>query len=302
MVVLREMREWRTLALIVAVYSVWTFLLWNPLELAAGWLILLLTPLITLHSSLQHECLHGHPLTFQRWNDRLASLPLGLFVPYQRFKALHIRHHHDADLTEPSDDPESWYRSADQWLRMSSARQRVLHWNNTLTGRVTIGPLISLIGLLRHELPQQQLRPIWVRHLAGVVALLTAITLLTALPLWAYLISAYAGYALLAIRTFPEHQAADDVRARTVVIEDRGLLSWLFLNNNLHAVHHAYPDVAWYELPDLYRHNRSRFLTLNHQYWFSSYRAIWRQYAFSIKESVVYPPQRPILDKRGSEL
>jgi fatty acid desaturase len=34
----------------------------------------------------------------------------------------------------------------------------------------------------------------------------------------------------------------------------------LFLNNNLHAVHHRYPTLPWFELPKRYRTDRERNL------------------------------------------
>ena len=34
-----------------------------------------------------------------------------------------------------------------------------------------------------------------------------------------------------------------------MIIEDRGPLSLLFLNNNYHVIHHIHPRVPWYKLP-----------------------------------------------------
>ena len=45
-------------------------------------------------------------------------LPLGLFYPFRRFKGLHLTHHNDERLTDPYDDPESYYRSAMDWERI----------------------------------------------------------------------------------------------------------------------------------------------------------------------------------------
>ena len=70
-----------------------------------------------------------------------------------------------------------------------------------------------------------------------------------AMPVWAYLLAAYLGWSLLKIRTFLEHRAHEAARARTVIIEDRGPLALLFLNNNFHVVHHMHPGVPWYRLP-----------------------------------------------------
>jgi fatty acid desaturase len=72
--------------------------------------------------------------------------------------------------------------------------------------------------------------------------------------------AAWVGHGLLRIRTFLEHRAHEAARARTVIIEDRGPLSVLFLNNNFHAVHHMHPAVPWYRLPAVYRANRAHYL------------------------------------------
>ena len=88
----------------------------------------------------------------------------------------------------------------------------------------------------------------WGLHLMGLVPLVLWLEWV-GMPVWAYLLAVYLGTALLKIRTFLEHRAHEAFRARTVIIEDRGPLSYLFLNNNFHVVHHMHPAVPWYELP-----------------------------------------------------
>ena len=78
-------------------------------------------------------------------------------------------------------------------------------------------------------------------------------------------------------------------RARSVIIEDRGPLALLFLNNNLHAVHHKHPKVPWYLLPDLYRREAARFTHLNDGYVYRSYGEIFRRYFFQRKDPVPHP-------------
>ena len=98
----------------------------------------------------------------------------------------------------------------------------------------------------------------WVIHIpacAFVVVLLAQ----AKFPIWAYLIAAYSGLSLLKICSYAEHRAHQDVGARTAVVEDYGLLAFLFLNNNFHAVHHIHPQIAWYTLPTLYRAQKGRF-------------------------------------------
>ena len=74
--------ELPTLALVFLVYGGWlgvtlAYSHW-PLWIVA----LLAAPLITLHSSLQHEILHGHPTRWRRLNRLIGIVPLSLWLPY----------------------------------------------------------------------------------------------------------------------------------------------------------------------------------------------------------------------------
>ena len=109
------------------------------------------------------------------------------------------------------------------------------------------------------------------------------------LPLWQYLIAAYIGLSILKIRTFLEHRAHDKACARTVIINDRGPLALLFLNNNYHLVHHASPGLAWHQLPAAFKHKRDIYLTRNKGYYFANYGAVFWRYLFRSKDPVVHP-------------
>ena len=97
------------------------------------------------------------------------------------------------------------------------------------------------------------------------------------------------GNSLIKIRTFLEHRAHEAHRARTVVVEDRGPLSLLFLNNNFHVVHHCHPNVPWYDLPALYRGNRDHYLRRNEGYVYRSYAQIFARYLLRAKDPVPHP-------------
>ncbi len=95
--------------------------------------------------------------------------------------------------------------------------------------------------------------------------------------------------SLLKIRTFLEHRAHEEAPGRTVVVERGGGLGFLFLNNNLHIVHHSRPRVAWYQLPALYSAEREAFLARNHGYSYRSYGEIFRRYFVRPKDPVPHP-------------
>ena len=263
----------------------------------------LLTLTITLHSSLQHEALHGHPTGSARLNEALVFLPIGVFVPYRRYKSLHLRHHADERLTDPFDDPESYYVSAGHWRSLPGLFQTLLNFNNTLVGRVTVGPALAVARLVRHEITQARSRcdsrlgEAWAFHLAGLVALFLIVHFVFAMPVVAYLLSAYLGLSILSVRSFCEHRWSPAVAERTVVIES-GMLSLLFLNNNLHLVHHRRPSAPWYTLPRLYRASRADWRAENGGYVFRSYWEVIRLYAFRAKEPGAHPGLR---DEGGAQ-
>lgn len=289
--------EWPTLSLLGATYLLWvlgtTYLaaLSPPLGILATGLA------IAQFSSLQHEALHGHPFRSERFNEALVFPALALTIPYRRFRDSHLQHHHDPILTDPYDDPESNYFDPAVWARLPAIARLVLRANNTLLGRIVLGPILGNLLWVRGDLRlmrqgESAVRQAWLLHLAG---LLPVILWLWQAPMgWAgYLAAAWLGHGLLKIRTFLEHRAHEAARARTVVIEDRGPLALLFLNNNLHVVHHMHPKVPWYRLPALYAANRDHYLRRNDGYVYRSYAEIFRQHFFRAKDPVPHPLWRP---------
>lgn len=284
--------DWPTLALMLGVMLVWSLALLLP----AGWEVLALVLLmlaLTLHSSLSHELLHGHPFGHERAETALGLWQPGLFVPYLRFKRTHLAHHRDANLTDPYDDPESNYLDPVVWNGLPRWVRGVLRVNNTLAGRIVMGPLIGMTAFVRSDIKaawagEHGVVRDWIAHIPAVVLTLWAVSA-SALSVWIYLLACYGALSLLRIRTFLEHQAHDRVSGRTVIIEDRGPLGFLFLNNNLHVVHHMHPTVAWYRLWPLYLSQRERFVTRNHGYVFASYSEVFRRYFWRGKDAVAHP-------------
>lgn len=289
--------EWPTLALIAlcyllwAVATTWAAALWLPAGIA------LLTLAVTLHSSLQHEVLHGHPFRSRGANEALVFLPVGLFYPYRRFRDLHLAHHNDERLTDPYDDPETNFLDPKVWVRLPRWKQRLLRANNTLLGRMALGPALGTASFVLGDLRairagNRAVARAWALHGAGLAAVALWIAAVP-MPFWAYLVAAYLGMSVLKIRTFLEHRAHEETPGRTVVVERGGILGFLFLYNNLHIVHHTRPRVAWYRLPALYAAEREAFLARNHGYRYASYGEIFRRYFLRAKDPVPHP-LRPV--------
>lgn len=286
--------EWPTLLLFAATYTLWalaTTILWS-LSPVLGLLAAALA--IAQFSSLTHEVLHGHPFRSQTLSEALVFPGLTVFIPYLRFKDLHLQHHFDPALTDPYDDPESNYLDPAVWARLARPVQALLRFNNTLFGRMLIGPAISTWALVRGDLAailkgDRRVALAWVLHVPGVAMVLAWLAWVGTMPVWAYVVAAYLGWSVLKIRTYLEHRAHEAARARTVIIESRGPLSLLFLNNNFHVVHHMHPGVAWYKLPGIYFSNRDHYLRRNDSYLYRNYVEIFRQYLFRAKDPVPHP-------------
>ena len=286
--------EGPTLALIAVTYAVWiagTGWLYAVAPVA-GWIATVVA--IAQFSSLQHEALHGHPFRNRLLNEALVFPALTVFVPYRRFRDTHIAHHRDPRLTDPYDDPESNYLDPAVWARLSRPVRRLLRFNNTLLGRILLGPAIGIVTFTRDDLRRARagdraVTQAWALHAAGLALVLGWLEMVGQMPVATYLAAAYLGFAILKIRTFLEHRAHEAVPQRTVIIEDRGPLAFLFLFNNLHVVHHLYPGVPWYRLPRIYAEGRDRFRAANGGYVYRSYAEIFRRHLLHAKDPVPHP-------------
>lgn len=284
--------EWPTVLMMVGAYAVWAAgtSFWD----VSGLLSVVLTGVaVAQFSSLQHEVLHGHPFENQWLNEALVFPAFAICLPYLRFKDTHLIHHYDPNLTDPYDDPEANYMDPKVWEATSRPMRKLLRWNNTLLGRMLLGPMIGTIAFIRGDWAliragDARVRLAWVLNFVGFVPVL-AWLIWQGMPIWAYVVSVYFGAALLKIRTYLEHRAHEACRARTVVIESRGPLSYLFLNNNFHVVHHTHPSVPWYKLPAMYAARKEYYLRRNEAYAYTGYRKIFAQYLLKAKDPVPHP-------------
>lgn len=288
--------EWPTLIICLMCYAgfgvatIWA----QDLGLVASAIILTLA--LTLYSSFSHEVLHGHPFKSRRLNEMLVFPAFGMLIPYGRFRDTHLAHHHDPSLTDPYDDPESNFVDPVVWTQWCALRRKIYRFNNTLGGRILIGPIIGLWAFYRDDAAaiargRKQVRDAYLLHLAGLVPVFVWLAMESTMPVWVYFVCIYASHAILKIRTFLEHRIHYIARCRSVIVEKGGVLGFLFLNNNLHAVHHARPGLPWYRLPDFYAVHRDHFLQRNDGYRYRSYGQIFRQYFLCVKDPVPHELQ-----------
>ncbi len=285
--------EWQTLALAAVIHIGWlaatwwhAALSWWALPIVGGWLI-------AWHGSLQHETIHGHPTRSRLFNTAIGSAPLALWLPYAVYRRTHIAHHATGAITDPFDDPESRYLSPARGGRGRIACVAAV-LEATLLGRLLLGPPITVARFFAGEIARAATTPAevareWAPHLLAVAVLLLWLDL-CGLSAGRYVLCfVYPGGAMMLLRSFAEHRAAHVPGHRVALVESRGLLALLFLNNNLHAAHHRAPGVPWYALPAYHRRHRATLLRDNGNLLYAGYGAIVRRFLFRPHDSAVHP-------------
>ena len=289
--------EYPTLFLAIAIYG--GFGLLTFFHQSVPWLVLVLLGgyLVAWHGSLQHEVAHGHP-TSRRWINHLLVLPsLWLYAPFGLYRQSHLRHHRDRHLTDPAQDPESYYVSARHWRRIGWPGRAFLTAYNTLLGRLVLGPprlvVMSALGLLR-VLARGDRRSLtaWAVHALGATLVLGWVLVVCGMPLWLYLLAfVYPGLSLTLLRSFAEHRAATPALERTATLIAEWPLALLFLNNNLHSVHHKQPSLPWYEIPAAWRATRPDEAEGAGER-IEGYRSLVTRYLLKPKENPLHPSER----------
>ena len=286
--------EWPTIGLIGLVYAVLVILVLFH-AIIPWWVMLPIGAYAAcLQSSLQHEVLHGHPTRNRLVNEALVFVVPHLWLPYGRYRDTHLAHHNDANITDPVLDPESYYLLPQAWAALPGFKQAIYTFNNTLFGRMLIGPVVGIIQFWSKEIKEmlggrRDIVKCWSLFMLSTV-IVFGFVYWAGMPIWQYiLLIAYPAVSLALVRSFCEHQASEDLGARTIVVEASWFWSLLFLNNNLHIAHHDRPSMAWYHLPAYYKKERDRFLVKNKNYVMMGYSEIFRRYFFTPKEPLAYP-------------
>ena len=285
--------EWPTWILWVLIWGCWTGLVLSygqiPAWLSTGLLILVLA----WYMSFQHELTHGHPTRNPHINRVLGLVPLAIWYPFDTYKTDHLKHHDDAHLTEPGVDTESNYITPAQAARMGAVALWLYHSQRTVLGRLLIGPAIVNVSLWSRTARAvwagdvSALR-VWAIHVPLVALLLWALQRYTAVSPWHYCLGiAYPALGLAMLRSLYEHRPAALPSHRTVINEAAAPWRLLYLNNNYHVVHHAYPGLPWYAIPAQYRADRAAWQQGNGGFVLPGYWHLIRQFAWKPVDSPV---------------
>jgi fatty acid desaturase len=290
--------ELPTLLLILATYGAWL-----AITYAYGrWPLWVVAPvaavLLTLHGSIQHEVLHGHPTCWPWLNRLFGMVPLSFWLPYERYRQNHLIHHINERLTDPLDDPESFYWAPEDWMRMSALSRRLLQAQQTLAGRIVIGSFWQIGRFLHTDFRavlrnEKGRRAIWLEHLLWCVPVIAWLVFVCRMPLWVYILAmVIPGNGILLIRSFAEHRARLRVSERTAIVEGSWIFGPLFLFNNLHAMHHEEPAMPWYEYNACYRLTRDRLIAENGGLVYSTYFDVARRFLFRSHDALQHPMGR----------
>ncbi len=289
--------RWPTLALAAVIYGGWGALIWHH-EAVPLWITLPLGAwLIAWQSSLQHELVHENGTPWPLVNTALALPSLLLWVPFHRYRDLHLRHHNDARLTDPFEDPETRYVSATTWAGYSAPYRLWQLAQRTLLGRLALGPLCAASSFFGSELrailrADRAVIRAWAIHLPVAAGIVVWAVGVCGLPVLELVAMTYLATSLILLRSFAEHRAAADPRHRTAIVEDSPVFGLLFLFNNLHIVHHLRPGLPWYQIPAAYRAERDRWIACNGGLIYRGYRDVARRFLVSVHDHPVHPRER----------
>ena len=276
----RRSVEWPTVALVAVFVAVWFAVVLGHAHIAWPLQFAALVYLGGVWMSLGHELLHGHPTRWNWVNSAVGCLPLSLWLPFPRYKTLHVRHHH-SDLTDPIDDPESFYVVPEVWQRSGPMRRRWMLFLRTAAGRFTVGVPRGILRFWLREallLGERRILLQWVFHLAASVGLCWWLFAVVGTNPWVYVFAfCLGGSACTHLRSFVEHNAVAS-GTRSAVVKAGPVLSLLFLNNNLHHTHHTEPDVAWYRIPERHRALGSDAIAAAGAGFYGGYAEVLRRY------------------------
>lgn len=299
--------RYSALGMLIAILCVWVLVLLagdyavaHPALYALNCVILSL--ILALHSSLSHEAVHGHIIRPRWLNDALVTPNLSLFLPYLRYKQTHIQHHECAALGQPGADPESFYVLPAYWRKLPLIGQLFHRFFSTFAGRLALGWLRMCFGGVASDIKaclsgDKPIIQAWALHIMAVIPVLMVILNSPWLSLPAYLIFCVVPASmLLTVRSYIEHRAEEENENRSVIVQSNWFFKLLFLNNNLHLVHHEKPQLPWYEVGRDFNQNRSYWQSLTGGYYFTGYGEVFRHFAMRAPRWLsppIYPADHP---------
>ena len=291
----RRRTEWPTLLLAAVIYGLWFWMTLHWRSLSWWALLGLGAWIIAWQINLQHEIIHGHPTRNRFFNRIIGVWPLSLWLPFETYRASHLLHHCDSNLTDPFEDPESYYWTRAGWDDLRRFGRAFARFRTTLLGRLLFGPAWMIAGEIRMNLHnafrgKPGARRVLAMHCLQSVPVLAWVLGVCEMPFWLYVAAfVYPGTSLGMLRSFAEHRAAPEPEKRTAIVENAHILGLLYLYNNLHVVHHMRGNLPWYRIPKFYRLNREALIARNGGLVYNSYFDVARRYLFTPHHDPLHP-------------
>jgi len=285
--------EWPTWLVLALIWTAWAVLVLSYGSIPTWVSTPLLVLLLAWYMSFQHELTHGHPTRNETLNRLIGLPPLAIWYPFDTYKQDHLKHHDDAHLTEPGVDTESNYITPAQAAGMGALALWLYKSQRTVLGRFLIGPAIVNISLWTRTARalaggDWAALKVWAVHLPLAALLLWALERNTAITAWHYAFGiAYPALGLAMLRSLYEHRPGALPAHRTVINEAAAPWRLLYLNNNYHVVHHAYPQLPWYRIPALYAAERAAWHAGNGGFVVPGYWHLIRNFAWRMVDDPV---------------
>ena len=103
---------------------------------------------------------------------------------------------------------------------------------------------------------------------------------------------AYPGLSLTLLRSYAEHHPAAERDRRTAIVLGGPLSRLLYLNNNLHVVHHSRPDLPWHAIPAAFSARRGHYTAEAGGHVYAGYPTLLRRFLFRAGRHPVHPDHR----------
>ncbi len=228
-------------------------------------LVALSTP---LNRALLHEAIHGRLARGRTWNDRLGrALAVTSGIAFDAIRFGHLAHHQyprhaldRADVIEPDTN------RVVAWLYYYAGLLGLIHVREILAVAVVVLPRRAIIALTDWALAHDEslsalhghVRRALTRRLWRARTDLILVTLIYAGAFylygtdWAVLLAAIAARAvILSVQDNVAHYGTPPVLgAPANNMNASRWFSHLMLNQNLHGIHHARPELPWNKLPE----------------------------------------------------
>ena len=290
-----EERECPTWLLIIVTYSAWMILTYHYESIPLWISILTGSILVCLHGSLQHEAIHNHPTKIDWLNTTLVSFPLGIWMPYLLYKKFHLNHHETPKLSHPGLDTESFYVSQSTWNNIGPLAQSILWINQTILGRLIIGPPLFIITSIFTELKKvsslsHERLTIYLNYVIFFIPTYYWIAIYCNINFLDYfLFIALPGHSLTMLRSYFEHKPGKNNSLSTAIIEGCPITRLVYLNNNYHLIHHLQQNLPWFKIKAEFEQNKEHYLNVNQHYYFKHHYELMIRYLFQPKDSPIHP-------------